>query len=123
MRDIVRWAADINELEVQRYRHFAPRVRLLAERYIATGAMEWGDPILPSAICAIAHGRLWYRGHDALRLAETRAFEEAEAILWECQEVSFPGDHRQAGVRGPVSSRRGSTTSGQALLAMLSANG
>jgi PAS domain S-box-containing protein len=33
MRDIVRWAADINELEGQRYRHFALRVRFLAERY------------------------------------------------------------------------------------------
>jgi PAS domain S-box-containing protein len=33
MRDIVRWAGRLTELEGQRYRHFALRVRFLAERY------------------------------------------------------------------------------------------
>jgi PAS domain S-box-containing protein len=33
MRDILRWAGQLTELEGQRYRHFALRVRFLAERY------------------------------------------------------------------------------------------
>src|SRR5580692_5554669 len=53
-----------------------------AER-VAAGAIEWGDPILPSSIATVAQGRLWYRGQDAVELAETRTLEEVAGILWE----------------------------------------
>ncbi len=105
-----------HEADVQKMARSRPGPRK-AER-IAAGAMEWGDPILPSAICAVAHGRLWYRGHDAVRLADTRALEDAAAILWDCQEVSFPGDLRQAVERGPVPAGRGSAAAGPALATM-----
>src|SRR5690348_15694372 len=35
---------------------------------VAAGAIEWGEPVLPSAVSTVANGRLWYRGEDAVAL-------------------------------------------------------
>lgn len=48
---------------------------------VATGAIAWGEPVLPSAITTIAGGRLWYRGEDAVVLAKTLTFEAAAKAL------------------------------------------
>jgi len=37
---------------------------------VAAEAIAWGEPVLPSAITTVVGGRLWYRGHDAILLAE-----------------------------------------------------
>lgn len=37
---------------------------------VAAQAIAWGEPVLPSAITTVAGGRLWYRGRDAVQLAE-----------------------------------------------------
>lgn len=37
---------------------------------VAAEAIAWGEPVLPSAITTVAGGRLWYRGRDAVELAE-----------------------------------------------------
>ncbi|PIB90136.1 citrate synthase family protein [Caulobacter sp. FWC2] len=37
---------------------------------VAAEAIAWGEPVLPSAITTVAGGRLWYRGQDAVHLAE-----------------------------------------------------
>jgi citrate synthase len=37
---------------------------------VAAEAIAWGEPVLPSAITTVAGGRLWYRGRDAVALAE-----------------------------------------------------
>ena len=50
---------------------------------VASGAIEWGDPVLPSAICTVAHGRLWYRGQDAVELARAGTLEEVAGLLWQ----------------------------------------
>ncbi|MDE2355272.1 MAG: citrate synthase family protein [Alphaproteobacteria bacterium] len=42
---------------------------------VAAGAIGWGEPVLPSAISTVVHGRLYYRGRDAVLLAETETFE------------------------------------------------
>src|SRR3954465_2432723 len=39
-------------------------------------------PVIGSAICLIENGRLYYRGHDAVRLAETARLEEIADLLW-----------------------------------------
>ena len=49
---------------------------------VAAGAMEWGEPVLPSALSTVVGGRLWYRGQDAIVLAETKTLEEVAALLW-----------------------------------------
>jgi citrate synthase len=40
-------------------------------------------PVIGSAICLIENHRFYYRGHDALALAETATLEDVAAILWE----------------------------------------
>ncbi len=49
---------------------------------LAEQALHWGVPVLESSITLIANGRLYYRGHDVLTLAATRAVEEVAALIW-----------------------------------------
>lgn len=53
---------------------------------IAGEALEWGAPVLPSAITTIQHGRPWYRGADAMELAQTSQLENIAALLWGCSD-------------------------------------
>jgi citrate synthase len=68
------------EADVRRIAHTRAGTRR-AER-VAAAAIEWGDPILPSAISTVANGRLWYRGHEAVELSESRTLEEIAGLLW-----------------------------------------
>jgi citrate synthase len=45
-------------------------------------AISWGEPVLGSAITAIAGGRLFYRGRNAVELAESATLEEVAGLLW-----------------------------------------
>jgi citrate synthase len=78
----------------KRRRYDADEVRRLARRKadgkragkVAQKVLDWGVPVLESAITLIADGRLLYRGHDAIELARTATLEEVAALLWECSE-------------------------------------
>jgi len=48
----------------------------------AEQALDWGLPILESSITLIADGRLYYRGHDATRLARERSLADVAALIW-----------------------------------------
>lgn len=48
----------------------------------AAGALDWGMPVLDSALTRIGDGTLAYRGQDAVTLAEGAAVEEVAALLW-----------------------------------------
>jgi citrate synthase len=56
------------------------------ERFRISRGVERGRealiPVIDSAICLIEDGRFYYRGHDALLLAETAMLEEAASLLW-----------------------------------------
>src|SRR3954469_24214732 len=39
-------------------------------------------PVIGSAICLIEDGRLYYRGRDAVRLAENATLEDVADLLW-----------------------------------------
>src|ERR1700704_754086 len=39
-------------------------------------------PVIDSSICLIEGGRLYYRGHDAIRLAATAPLEDIADLLW-----------------------------------------
>lgn len=54
---------------------------------IAQAALAWGAPALDSALSAIADGKLFYRGADALALARSHTLEEVAQLLWD-----QPGD-------------------------------
>lgn len=45
-------------------------------------SLNWGNPVLDSAITLIEAGRLYYRGHDAVELARSATVEEVAALLW-----------------------------------------
>jgi citrate synthase len=48
---------------------------------VATGAIAWGEPVLASEITTVAGGRLFYRGRDAIRLAQTETLESVARLL------------------------------------------
>jgi citrate synthase len=61
---------------------------------VAAAAIEWGDPILSSAISTVVDGRLYYRGRDAVVLSEERTLEEVACILWGVEGGGAP-DRRE----------------------------
>lgn len=50
---------------------------------VASEAISWGEPILPSAISTVSRGRLYYRGVDAAELSASATLEEVAALLWD----------------------------------------
>jgi citrate synthase len=48
----------------------------------AASALHWGNPVLASGITVIHDGRLYYRGQDALKLAEKASLEQVAGLLW-----------------------------------------
>ena len=48
---------------------------------VARGAIAWGEPVLASEITTVASGRLFYRGRDAIKLAETETLESVARLL------------------------------------------
>ena len=49
---------------------------------VVESALHWGSPVLESAITLIDNGRYYYRGHDAVELAQQRPFHEVAALIW-----------------------------------------
>ncbi|MDZ4767346.1 MAG: citrate synthase, partial [Chloroflexota bacterium] len=45
-------------------------------------ALNWGRPVLESSLTLIQNQRLYYRGQDAIQLAQTETFERVAALLW-----------------------------------------
>jgi citrate synthase len=56
---------------------------------VAAQTIDWGDPVLLSAISTVSNGKLWYRGRDAKELANTASFEAVIGLLWETDTVSI----------------------------------
>ena len=48
----------------------------------AARSLQWGLPVLESAIALIDGQRLFYRGHDAVGLARTRSLQEVASLIW-----------------------------------------
>lgn len=48
----------------------------------AEKGLHWGSPVLESTLTLIDNGRLFYRGIDAIELAERATLEEVAALLW-----------------------------------------
>ena len=67
-------AADIAALTERK-----SRSRKVSE--VAAGAISWGEPVLSSEITTVSGGRLFYRGRDAIRLAETETLEAVARLL------------------------------------------
>jgi citrate synthase len=74
------WREDVEELKRRKALRRSP-AKAVEE------ALHWGAPVLESSLSLITGGRLFYRGYDALGLAEERTFEEVAVLLW---TGSFP---------------------------------
>jgi citrate synthase len=53
----------------------------------AARGLHWGGPVLESGITLIHDGRFYYRGHDAVKLAETASLEDVAGLLWAAEET------------------------------------
>lgn len=60
---------------------------------IANHALDFGTPVLESALTLIEDGRLYYRGIDAAGLARTASLEDAARLLWDCNDKPFATDN------------------------------
>jgi citrate synthase len=57
----------------------------------AARALDWGMPVLDSALTMISEGKLSYRGRDAADLTAEGSVEAVAALLWDCPvEAAFP---------------------------------
>src|ERR1700724_3138341 len=72
---------DVDEVEHFRAGRGTTRARPPAEDLI---------PVIGSAICLIENHRLYYRGEDAVALAETATLEDVAALLWQADASSHP---------------------------------
>lgn len=61
----------------------AERRRGRRPKEVARATLDWGTPVLESAITLIRGGRLFYRGQDAADLARSATVEEVAALLWQ----------------------------------------
>ncbi|HEX2252698.1 MAG TPA: citrate synthase, partial [Thermoanaerobaculia bacterium] len=74
----------------RRRRYARDDVERLAERQaqrrdparVAERSLDWGTPVVESAITRIDDGRLFYRGHDVVELSRERSVEEVAALIW-----------------------------------------
>lgn len=48
----------------------------------AARGLHWGSPVLESGITLIQNGELFYRGQDAVKLAEAASLEQVAELLW-----------------------------------------
>ncbi|MBY0319145.1 MAG: citrate synthase family protein [Reyranella sp.] len=60
---------------------------------IANHALDFGTPVLESALTLIEDNRLYYRGQDTTELARTASLEEVARLLWDCGEQPFADDN------------------------------
>ena len=69
---------------------------------VAQSALDWGQAVLPSAITRVSDGQFFYRGRNAVELAEHASLEDVAALLWQCEPTRAPKQ-----IKPPVSPRSG----------------
>ncbi len=92
-RGLIRSETADNSKRTRRY--YADDIETLIRRKEATknpeimaeSALDWGAPVLDSALTLIVDGRLYYRGHDVATLAYDYTLEQVAGLLW-AQDMS-----------------------------------
>ncbi|MDQ4128668.1 MAG: citrate synthase, partial [Actinomycetota bacterium] len=87
-RGLIRSEAVGGKRRSRRYR--AEDVRRLRERKeqrrdparATESALDWGTPVMESAITLIANGQMYYRGRDAIALSEDHSLEQVAELIW-----------------------------------------
>ncbi len=67
--------AEVERLRDQNQARLHPEV-------VARNTLNWGIPVLESSLTLIDGGRFYYRGRDAIALAEHGQFEDVVRLLW-----------------------------------------
>lgn len=73
------YAEDIHRLKERQEQRRNPAK---AATTAAATALHFGQPVLESAITLIANGRCYYRGYDAVALAQHYPLEQIAVLLW-----------------------------------------
>jgi citrate synthase len=60
--------------------------------HLAEASMHWGVPVLETCISRIDGGRVYYRGHDAVALADEATLERTACILWDNAQHDYFGN-------------------------------
>ena len=80
-----------------------------SRKAVAAGTVNWGEPVLSSAVTEVSGQRLYYRGVDAVALSGSATLEGVASVLWAAGDavLEFPlgGWLRQAGTGKPVAER------------------
>lgn len=77
-------AEDVARLAKERRRGRRPKE-------IARSTLDWGVPVLESALTLIEGERLYFRGRDAVALAEHATLEDVAGLLWQVEPaLAFP---------------------------------
>ena len=87
-RGLIRSEAVGGKRRNRRYR--AEDVRRLRERKeqrrdparATEGALDWGTPVMESAITLITEGQMYYRGRDAIALSGDHSLEQVAELIW-----------------------------------------
>jgi citrate synthase len=66
---------------------------------VASETIQWGEPVLASAVSTVAHGQLLYRGQDACALAAHATLEDVAGLLWESAPPRFVSSAPAAATR------------------------
>jgi len=87
-RGLVRAAADPRSRRSRYRRSEIERLALDRRRtrspaLVARASLDWGRPVLNSALTLVENGRLYYRGHDVVELAQAASLEDVAALLWD----------------------------------------
>src|ERR1700680_3752148 len=85
-------------------------------------ALQWGVPVLESAITLIANGRLYYRGHETTGLARSHSIAQVASLVW---TGSFDSPALESRLRPVAGARRADripfVSRAQSMLAIVSA--
>jgi len=73
---------------------------------VAVHALQWGMPVLESAITLIADDTLYYRGHDAVALARSASVAAVASLIWTGRLDDSISPTPAPGRRGPVNTTR-----------------
>jgi citrate synthase len=111
------------------HRYRRAEVERLAQRPLrrragraASGALDFGPPLLESALSLIERGRLYFRGVDAQALAGSAGLEDAARLLWGVQGDPFaqraPARSKAQRAAAAAYAAAGPLQRGQALFAL-----
>jgi len=96
-RGLVRTVADPRDARRSLYDHrdiaalLARKARGRSRRAVAASTIDWGEPILTSAITRIADGTYYYRGTNAPAFSHTASLEDSLMLLAKVRDKAEPG--------------------------------